>query len=71
MSEQLVYVATRLEAEEDDTVIGVWGDEEKMLQDLKDQFEIYHSVWVENYRAVGQYDDTKEEFAYITRCVVQ
>jgi hypothetical protein len=69
---QHVCVVTRVDADENDHVIGVWAKEEDILPDLKKLFEWLTYFKVEGSWILGADDDSSpSEIAYITRCTVQ
>ena len=69
---QRVYVITRVDADENDHVLGVWANEEDIIPAMKNLFE-----WCTDIEIVDQWilgkdkDGTSEWIAYITCASVQ
>jgi hypothetical protein len=69
-----VYVATRVDCDDQtDHILGVWADEDDLVEGMKDLFEWTSEVWQDGQWVMGK-DGNGEgvsEIAYITCCKVQ
>lgn len=71
MDEKYVYVLTRVDAEENDHVIGVWDKEEDILPAAKKLFEWCTGVRISGSWLLCSDEGGESEVGYITRCLVQ